>query len=228
VGTITLSTQSGGALANGTTYYVTAAAYNRCGNATPGSIVSLAAGAGGALGAAFAQVAGADGYDIFLSTSATGPLWVGRITEGQRASGIVISAVGTTSAGGAAGTVYINVVGTGLASNVLPFTVNNSYTPGAPAPLGCEGYSIAHLHVKMVVTDLRSLPTLVLIPFYQDRLSNNDWFAGALQQINLLTAAGQPLAQDFTIPVDGATNLVILVDTITGQGAAVTVWVELA
>ncbi len=233
-GTLTLTavTEAGSTLSN-VAYHVLVSAFNRWGptgvGADPGAITPTASQA---INLAFAQVVGADGYDIFLSTSAN-PLWLGRITEAQRASGgKIISTVGTVTTGGtaAAGSVDLGIVGTGLGSNVNPFAVNNAYTPAAAGivPINCAGFSKAHLHVKMAVTDLRSLPTLVVTPFYQDQTSTGDWFAGAQQAVTLLTAAGQVLEQDVVLTVDGATNLAVLVQSIAGQGAAATIYVELA
>lgn len=213
-------------------YHCLVSAFNRWGptgvGADPGAITPTATHA---VRCTFSQVTGADGYDIFLSTAAN-PLWVGRITEAQRATGDrIISAVGTVGARAGttvAGTIDIGVVGTGLGTNVNPFVVNNAYTPATPTPINCAGYSKAHCHVQLSVTDLRSLPTLTITPFYQDQTSTGDWFAGAQQAVTLLTAAGQTLEQDVVLTVDGATNLVVLVQTITGQGAAANIWVELA
>lgn len=178
-----------------------------------------------------AQVVGADYYDIFLSTAAA-PLWVGRITEAQRATGdraiITVGVVTARSSATVVGTIVVGIVGTGLASNVNPFAVNNAYKPTAPTAINCAGFSKAHLHVKLAVTDLRSLPTLVVTPFYQDQTSTGDWFAGAQQTVSLLTAVGQVLEQDLTLTIDGATGLVVLVQSIAGQGAAASIWVELA
>jgi hypothetical protein len=175
---------------------------------------------------AFAQVTGADGYDIFLSTAAN-PLWVGRITEAQRASGGILDAVGTFSAGGAAGSIDVGIDGTGVASNAPPFQFNSAYVvPGSITPISCAGYARAHVLVQLTVTDLRSAPTLVIVPFLQSQVSGL-YHAGLAQTLTLLNASGASLLQDFELDVDGAANLCLLVDTITGQGAAMSCWVEL-
>jgi hypothetical protein len=228
--TLTAQTEAGSVLAN-VAYHVLVSAGNRWGNALvgadPGAITPTASQA---IRCAFAQVTGAEWYDIFLST-AVNPLWVGRITEAQRAAGgFIISTVGTVTAGGGApaGGVDLGAIGTGLASNVNPFAVNNAYRPTTVTPIACGGFGTAHLHIKLAVTDLRSLPTLVVTPFYQDQTSTTDWFQGAQQTLTFLTAAGQPLCQNLDLTVAGATGLVVLVQAITGQGAAVSIWVELS
>ena len=228
VGAATAVTEAGSTLPASALNY-TAAAGNRWGPTVPAALQAITPTINQAVRFAITQVAGAVYYDIFLSTDAA-PKWVGRITEAQRAAGgFIISTAGTVTAGGAApaGSIDIGIVGTGLAWNVNPFAVNNAYTPATPTLINCAGFSRAHLHVKLAVTDLRSLPTLNVVPFFQDQVSNADWFQSALMAVSLLTAVGQCMEQDFEVDVDGATGLVVLVDTISGQGAACSIWVEL-
>ncbi len=229
-GTLTLSdiNEAGSTLSN-VAYYVGVSAFNRWGPTGPGTLPgTITPTASHAVRCAFSAVTGADGYDIFLSVDASAPKWVTRITETQRAAGGIVSSVGGYAAGGAINSIDIGIVGTGLQTTVQPFTFNNAYTPATPTPINCAGYSRAHLHVKLAVTDLRSLPSVNIIPFFQDQTSTNDWFAGALQTAYVVLASGQPLEQDFVVDVDGATNLVVLIDAIGGQGAACSVWVELS
>lgn len=232
-GTLTLSDiNEAGSTLGALAYHVLVSAGNRWGptgvGADPGAITPTATHA---VRCAFAQVVGADYYDIFLSTAAN-PLGVGRITEAQRATGDrIISTVGVVTARAGAtvgGTIDLGIVGTGLATNVNPFITNNAYKPATPTPINCAGYSKAHCHVELSVTDLLSLPTLTITPFYQDQVSSGDWFAGAQQAVTLLTGVGQTLEQDVPLTVDGATGLVVLVQAISGSGAACTIWVELA
>lgn len=234
-GTLTLSDQtaSGGGLAISTTYYVNVAPFNRWGSAGAATITSLAtsaaAGATHSLRVAWAQVAGADGYDLFLSTDATGPKWVARVTEAQRATGGVVNVIATGyAAGGVAGAIDIGVVGTGLGSNVAPFTTNNAYRPDNVTVFSTAGRSKVHVLVKLAVTDLRSLPSLTLIPFLGNQASAVDFHQGTAVTLSLLGATGQSLEQDFELDVDGASSVVVLVDAIGGQGAAASVWLEAA
>lgn len=222
--------EAGSNLAN-TAYNYTAAAFNRWGATTAAGIQAITPTANQAVRIPITQVAGADGYDIFLSVDAA-PKWVGRITEAQRATGDqIISAVGVTSARAGstvAGTIDVGIVGTGVISSAAPFSVNSAYTPASVTPVNCTAYGTAQLLIKLAVTDLRSLPTLNIIPFYANQVSGNDWHAGALQTIAPLSAAGLPLEQGPILTVNGATGLVVLVDTISGQGAAASIWLELA
>jgi hypothetical protein len=174
------------------------------------------------------QSTGATHYDIFLSTSTTAPLWVASITEAQRAAGCAVTAVATVGAGGSAGVVNVRVVGTGIASTNTIFTTNNAYRPTTPTPLDCVGKSVAYVLVKLTVTDLRSAPALSVIPFYQGDTSATDFFQGELRAVALLDGVGKTLEQAFILDVDAVSGLVILVDDIAGQGAAATIYVELA
>lgn len=230
-GTVTISavTEAGSTLSNAQRY-ATVIPGNRWGPAGKASptIVTVTPTLNQAVRLAFAAVTGADYYDIFLSTSSTGPLWVGRITETQRAAGGIISSVGVYSAGGAINSIDVGIDGTGLACSVAPFINSNAYTPATPTAINCAGYSLLHLHVKLALTDLRSAPTLAIAVFLQDQTSTGDWFQTQLVTLNLLNANGQCLEQDIVVQLDGATGAVVLIDTISGQGAAVSIWSELA
>jgi hypothetical protein len=223
---------TGGSLAFSTTYNCTLAAHNRWGTTTAPAVGSVATAADAVnthvARVTTAAVTGADGYDLFLSVDAA-PKWVARVTEAQRAAGVTVTAVGTviaTSPG--ANLIDIRVVGTGLASTANPFAANNAYKASIPVAVDCSGYSVARLLVKLAVTDLRSLPTLKLAVFLANQVSVADLMLSSLNTINLLTAAGEVLEQELRVVVDGSTGIVVLVDTISGQGAACSVWVELA
>ena len=229
-GTVSVSavTEAGSNLTNNTTYF-TACPVNRWGPSGASSIVSVVPTANQAVRLTIPQTAGADSYDIFCG-HASPPSWVGRITETQRAAGgYIISTVGTVSAGGGAGAgaVEVGIIGTGLVSNVPPFASNNAYTPATPTPINCAGYSRARILVKVTVTDFRSLPAVVLVPFFANQVSNTDWHQGQAMTLPLFNNTGQSSCWDISLDVDGSTDLVILVDSISGQGTAVSAWVEL-
>ena len=227
VGAASAVTEAGSTLPASAQNY-TVSAGNRWGVTVPAATQNITPAANQAVRIPITQVAGADYYDIFLSASPA--LWVGRITEAQRASGgFIISTVGNVTAGGGAGAgaVDIGIQGTGVAWNANPFLANNAYTPALVTPVNCAGYSRAHILVKLTVTDLRSLPTLNIVSFLANQVSGGDWQPGALKAIAPLSAAGLPLETDFELDVDGSTNLAVLIDTITGQGAQASIWVEL-
>jgi len=210
-------------------YNVTVAAINRWGATTCPTVAAITPAANQAVRLSGFTVSGADTYSFFLSTGSS-PLWVGFATAAQITSGgFIISAVGAATSGGGAGSgaIDIGIIGTQVASNTGPYAFNNAYTPATPTPVSCAGATKAILHVKLALADMRTSPALTIIPFFQDQTGNADWFADLGQVINLLTADGSPLEQTFTIDVNGATNMAVLVSNIQGQGAACSVWVEL-
>jgi hypothetical protein len=173
------------------------------------------------------QSAGSEYYDIFFSKDAA-PKWLARVTEAQRAAGCAITDIGVVVAGGSAGVVNVRLIGTGVATSADPFKFNNAYTPESVAAIGdvdCKDASKAYIHVKLDVTDLRSAPALSVVPFTKSKL-NGRWYQGTLKAVSLLTALGQGLQQVFSVDIDGADALVVLVDAIAGQSAAATIEVE--
>ena len=173
------------------------------------------------------QATGAEYYDILLSTSTTAPLWVARITEEQRATGCAITAVATVGEGGSAGVVNVQVVGTGQASTSVDFAYNNAYTTTGITEISCVGKLKAYAHVKFSLTDLRTLPSLVIVPFFQNG-NENTWYNGQAQTVLLQSGSpGQSFNQVFEFNVNSAENMIVLIDAITGQGASVSIEVEL-
>ena len=138
---------------------------------------------------------------------------------------VAVPLVATTGPG--AGKIDVYCLGTGLADNVAPFTVNNAYTPASVASVFCgAGKEKAKVLVKLDVDDLRSLPSLVLSYFFKNDMSAGDWHFKSSQALSLLGAAAQPLEQCFDIDILGNSGLAVLVDSITGQGATASVWIE--
>lgn len=168
---------------------------------------------------AFAQVTGATYYDIYCSTDAD-PKWVGRITEAQRASGILITAVGVTGAGGAAGAVDVQVPGTGLQAATTA-TVNNAYIIPA-APINCAGYQYCDFDLAFVMTGDAVTPALILVPFFQDSL-DSAWYAGASPPLVFGNTQAIPLQQRIRVEVRGSAAVALVVAAITGTGASLTV-----
>ncbi len=229
LGTLTPTAVTGGSLASATSHGYTVAAYNRHGNSLPRAITQITPGGSNtAVRLAFAAVTGADGYDVFLSTSQFAPAWVARITEADLAAGAVVTAVGTvTQSGGTAGAVEVRVNGTGVAATAMPFLADNAYRPDQVTGINCAGYSTIRLYVKLAVTDLRSLPACTLIPYFTNATSASDYAAGQALGVAPLTASGSPLVQTFDVDCRGNSGAAVLVDTVSGQGAAISVWYQL-
>ncbi len=224
-----------GSLKASTAHYCTAIPCNRWGptkvSTTIETISTAAYGANtGSVRATIAQATGAEYYEIMFSEDAA-PKWVARITEAQRVAGCEISALGTVGAGGAAGAVDIDVIGTGVQTSNTMFSNNNAYTPAVVAAVGtvdCAGKSKAYFKVKINPPDLSSAISLSVIPFFQGANSPNDWFQGEKQTLSFLGATGQSLCQNFYVDVDGDI-CVVLVDVIGGPtDTAVTIYPELA
>lgn len=228
---------TGGSLLANSTYYVTASAYNRWGVTTVPAAVNQATAADASnthiVQFSLAQVASAVGYDIFLSTDAA-PRWVARITEAQRAAadGVVVTGVGTVTAGAAlgAGVIQVQVAGTGIQSNAIRFASNSAYRPdnGSIVAVSCAGRTKAVLLVKLGLTDERTAPSLALLPFFANQVSADDWAQGERIVVPMAgDLAGQGLIHSIPIDVYGSTGVKILLDAINGTGAACTVHVEL-
>lgn len=169
------------------------------------------------------QSVGATYYDVFFSIDAA-PKWVGRVTEAQRAAGAAITAVGTVGAGGAAGVVNVRLVGTGLQTTNAIFAANNAYTPATvAAALGttavpCAGFPKVYVDIELTVTHLGLVaPALTIIPFIK---TGTKWYAGEAKALTLLTTAGNPLLQSYSVDVGGADQCVVLVGNIAGTGAS--------
>lgn len=224
---------TGSLLAN-TTYYITVIPGNRWGPCkVAGTINTKATAASGlnthSIRVTFAAATGAEWYDMFLSTDAA-PKLVARVTEAQRAAGdFEITAMSTVAAGGGnpAGSIDVNVAGTGIQTSNAIFAQNNAYRPTAVTAIDCTGYSQALILVKLALTDYSVAPALRVLPFARNELSTNDWHAASIGTVPLLGALGQPQEAEFVLDVRAAPNLVIMIDTITGLGAAASIWVAL-
>lgn len=221
---------TGGSLLAGTTYNVTWAAGNKWGSTTVpanGSVTTAADASNTHVArVTTTQLSGADWYDLFISTAAN-PLWVARVTEAQRAAGCTVTAVGTvTGTSPGANKIDLQVVGTGVASNANPFANNNAFTPAGLAYIDTSGFNAIVVYAKLTVTDLRSLPTLVLSLFEKETLSPTEIFQKASATLSILNGAINPLLQGVQLQVTGSL-VSIAVASLSGQGASVDLWIEM-
>lgn len=234
----TLATKSqsdtGGSLPASTTYYVSAAAGNLFGTAGACNVLTQATGANAAATHSVLltvpQVVGATYYDIFFSVDAA-PKWIGRITEAQRAAGdyqIQTYATVTSGGGNAAGTVLIGTVGTGIQTTNAVYAANNAYiTPTPTATIDCNGKSYVDVWIEMTLTDLRSAPSLSLMPIFESGQTPADYFCGSPINVPVMNGSvGQGLKQMYRVDVEDMAELIIAVGTISGQGASVDIWAE--
>lgn len=220
-GTVTCTKQAGGAAAAGT-YTVFVVAGNTYGRttATQGNTTVTTETTNLTVRAAFAAVTGATYYDLYCSTDGAAAKFVGRVTEAQRTSGILLSAVNTTSAGGTAGAVDIQVAGTGLAVNGGQLAQNTAYTPESLTAVNPKGAEHLDLNVTFSRTGDSVAGSVVLIPFYAGGSSR--YYAGDPVPVAFggVSNAFEPLRQTFRLPVRGR-QCVVVVASIAGTGATV-------
>lgn len=223
-GTVTCTLLTGVGSASAGTYTVFVVAGNLYGRttATPGNTTVATTGSNLGIRAAFAQVTGATFYDIYCSTDGAAAKFVGRVTEAQRASGIILTAVNTTGAGGTAGAVDIYVAGTGLAVNGGQLAQNYAYTPESITAINPLGFPNVDIDVLFSRTGDIVAPSLVLLPFYED--TSGTYASG--EPITMLfggaTNAYYPNRQIFRCSTQGR-KMVVAVASIAGTGASVTI-----
>jgi hypothetical protein len=221
--TITAANQAGvvGVMANAS-HNCAVAPRNAYGSVGASAIVAVTPTLNKTVDITVPQCEGATHYDVFFSTDAA-PLWVGSITEAQRAAGCAITAVGTVGAGGSAGVVNVRLVGTGAASSAY---ANNAYSLAGITEIDTRSKTKAYVYVSMTLTDFRTAPTLSIVPFLKNAYTG--LFAQAqAQAVSLLAAVGQSLNQVFAVDVDGSEALKVPIGTLTGYGASVNIHIEL-
>lgn len=221
-GVVTCTKLTGVGSATAGTYTVFVVAGNTYGRttATQGNTTVTTETTNLGVRAAFAQVAGATFYDLYMSTAGAGALFVGRVTETQRASGIIINAVNGTTAGGTANAVDIYVVGTGLAVNGGQLAQNTAFAPESLTGIDPSGAQNLDINVTFSRTGDIAAGALVLIPFYA--MSSSHYAAGEPIPVNFggVATAYEALRQTFRLPCRGRTT-VIVVASISGTSAAV-------
>lgn len=215
-GTVTCTKQASGSATAGTyTVFVVAGnAYGRT-TAKQGNTTVTTETTNLTVRAAFAQVTGATFYDIYASTDGAAAKFVGRITEAQRASGIKLTAVNTTGAGGTAGAVDIEVPGTGLAVNGGQLVLNTAYSIPA-SPVDCSGYQYVDFDITASRTgDIASMALQVIPFFYNARTAT--YHLGDAQNLNFASGNKQRLR----VEARGNAGCGLLVSSIAGTGAAI-------
>ncbi|MDO8313068.1 MAG: hypothetical protein Q7T25_14130 [Sideroxyarcus sp.] len=223
-GTVTCTKQATGSCDAGEhTVYVSAG--NAYGRTTPtvGNTTVTTETTNLTVRAAFAAVTGATYYDIYCSTDGAAAKWVGRITEAQRASGIKITAVGTTGVGGVAGAVDIGEVGTGIAANAASNAVNTAFSVPA-SPVNCSGHQYVDFDVSMTRSGDAVVPAVTVIPFYYNARTDT-YSAGTVTALTFGGAAGvfNPLTQRVRVEARGNAGMALVVASIAGTGASIDV-----
>ena len=217
-GTVTCTKQAGGSV-TANTYYITVVAVNAYGRTTgtDGDVTVTTETTNLTVRAAFAAVTGATHYDIYVSTD-TDPKWVGRITEAQRASGIKITAVGVTGAGGTAGAVDVEVPGTGLQSAIT--AAQNTAFSIPSGVIACNTHQYVDFDLTFSYQDSGS-PALTVIPAFKNTRTGT-WFFGAAQSIAIGGQGGayESLLQRIRVEARGNSATALLVAKIGGLSAS--------
>lgn len=220
-GTVTCTKIAGGAATAGvyTVFVVAGNTYGRT-TATQGNTTVTTETTNLTVRAAFAQVTGATFYDIFCSVDGAASKFLGRVTEAQRATGILITAQNTTGAGGTAGAVDCQFPGTGLAVNGGQVAQNTAFTPESLTGIDPSGAENLDINVTFSRTGDSVAGTLVLLPFYA--MSSSHYAAGEPVTVFFGGTSGSyyPLRQTLRLPCRGRSTVVV-VASIAGTGASV-------
>lgn len=180
-GTVTCTKQAGGAATAGV-YYISVVAGNIYGRTTgkAGDVTVTTETTNLTIRAAFAAVVGAAFYDIYCSRSASAAaaLWVGRITEAQRAAGGTLTAVGTWAAsGGIPNAVDIEVEGTGLQSGTTA-AENTAYV--IPQILDSSSHQYIDFDLTVSRTGDAAAMAITVIPFFFNPRDTTYYLSGPL------------------------------------------------
>jgi hypothetical protein len=177
------------------------------------------------------QVTNAHHYQLFFSTD-TSPLWVGFVNETQRAAGAFIGAYGVTTSPSvlaAPGQVAFGVVGTGLTISDPVFDWSNAFILPTPlTPIICTGKTRADVYVKFTVTDARTKPYFIAVPFYKTEAPDSFFYAGPAVAVSSPDMVGGSVVRQLgTFDVSACQELLITIGGISGQNARADLWVEL-
>lgn len=164
-------------------------------------------------------------FDIFMST-ATDPLYLGRITASQVTAGSLITAAATASAncsqstGGTAGVVECRVLGTQRAASTetIPFSFVMPATP-----INCAGRQFVDIDVQITLTAAPVLPMIVVVPFFLNSLTNNYVQSDIVSTLNF-SSTGTSNRTRLRYQVQGNTGVHLAVQSIVGVGASINMW----
>jgi hypothetical protein len=170
----------------------------------------------------FAAVTGITFFDIYVSIDAD-PKWVGRITEAQRASGIKITAVGVTGAGGTPGGVDVEVPGTGLQS-LVSAAENTAYA--IPATIVVPAWQKEYVDFDLTLsrTGDAVAPSLTVVPFFKNSLDGT-YYLGDHKSLVFGGQSGvlQAMQQRLRVELQGHPVAGLLVAKIAGTGASLSI-----
>jgi hypothetical protein len=221
LGTVTCTKQAGGAATAGT-YTVFVVPGNRYGwgLAKQGDTTVTTETTNLTVRVAWAAMTGYDRFRIFCSTAGAGALFVGQVTETQRAAGGVIATVNVVTAGGIPGAMDIQIPGTGLAVNGGQYAQNTAYLPESLTPITPGTAENVRIHVDASRTGDIVAASLVLIPFYAG--ASGHYYAGDPVPVSFggVANAYESTQSGFDVPARGQ-PFVIVAGGLAGTGLSV-------
>lgn len=207
--------------------HVMVTAINKYGSSLASADASVTPTANQAVRLAVPQVVGAARYGIFLGTVAQ-PLWVGEMTEAQRATGDrIISAVGVLSARAGstvAGTIDVGIDGTGPAANASPQAAAWAVTPdavvaGGVVPYDADGINSILVQLRGTFSNFGVVPSGQFQVFKQSVQDPTIWtWVLGISYSPLATVAATPLIRDQSVVVNGARAVLVLLTSMAGNG----------
>jgi hypothetical protein len=224
-GVLTTSVVNGGGLTTATLYKSKVVGGNVYGRTTGAAGTDRTASSPNlTLRILFAGVTGITFFDIYVSID-TDPKWVGRITEAQRASGIKITAVGVTGAGGTPGGVDVEVPGTGLQSLVTA-AENTAYAIPTTIVVQPQTWPKEYVDFDLALSrtgDAVAL-SLTVVPFFKNSLDGT-YYLGDHKSLVFGGQSGvfQAMQQRLRVELKGHPLVGLLVAKIAGTGASLTI-----
>jgi len=221
-GTVTCTKIAGGAATAGT-YNVKVVALNQYGRttATAGNTTVTTETTNLTVRAAFAAVTGATHYDIYCSTDSD-PKFVGRISEAQRGTGIVLATVNVPTAGGTAGAVDVQTPGTGLQSATTA-AQNTAYVlpPTGTTDVDATGYQYVDFLLSWSRTGDIVASALTVAPFFLDSRTGV-YQQGEPRTLSFGGTSGALNANQQRLRVEarGSAAVALVVASLAGTGAS--------
>jgi len=217
----TLTTASGGSL-TAVAHFVRVVGVNAFGRSLPVIPASngLTATASGVIRIPI-TVGNFTAFDIFMS-SATDPLYLGRITAAQVTAGSLITAAATASAncsqsaGGTAGVVECRVLGTQRSASTE--SIGFSFIIPAAAAVNCAGRKNINLDIEATFTATPVTPSITVVPFFLNPLDSKYYQADTAR--TLFFNGFDSNQARIVYQVDGNTGFHLLVREFVGVGAS--------
>lgn len=113
------------------------------------------------------------------------------------------------------GELVVGLPGTGAQTSSSLYSRNNAYV--ISDPVECAGAKVAKVHVRLNVSDMAVVPSVLLVPFFS--LDSANWYQGTATTLSF-EGDDQTLSGAFSVEASG-NYMCVLVGTLTGSGATV-------